>query len=467
MSQAAANLSLLARHWTLVRGVWGAAGIVLTVTGLCLNPRMAARFVSDDGVLERGTVLTILICEAVLLSLGLLLAAAALGCRRWTPRLAYWIKGLCVLATSIVVLMLLGEVAARLALRNQPLQRHRHYFFHHDNQLGWRHRPGAECLFKNQPVRINAQGLRDDEFVVPKPPGTYRILMLGDSQLFGDGIKAEEGLAKCLERQLSNVQVINAGVIGYGNDQELLYFERDGIQLGSDLTIITLNPYDFRDNVSSSVRSGYRKPRFKVHQGKLTLQGVPVPAPGLLDRLCRRLSDTSLLYRLIQQRMEHRHPDTVIASPAVGNSDDAVTQEIYPQGDALDRASEVTCLILARLAESVRSSRSQALVVFLPYEMNLRPPSPFCETTDQMLARLTACGKTHGFPVLDMRDALQAAPRDGLYTDTMHFSAAGNARLAVYLAGYLRSHHLVPVGQLGSEGVAASTVAALQSSHAP
>src|SRR5687767_12448379 len=43
-----------------------------------------------------------------------------------------------------------------------------------------------------KPVRTSTEGFRDREFVVPKRPGTYRILTLGDSFTWGVGLDIHE-----------------------------------------------------------------------------------------------------------------------------------------------------------------------------------------------------------------------------------------------------------------------------------
>lgn len=76
-------------------------------------------------------------------------------------------------------------------------------------------------------VTTNAFGLRGPDLPVAKPPGTRRILALGDSFTFGDAVQVDEAWPHRLEARLNGeagrgVEVINAGVGGYGTAHALL-----------------------------------------------------------------------------------------------------------------------------------------------------------------------------------------------------------------------------------------------------
>lgn len=90
-------------------------------------------------------------------------------------------------------------------------------------------------------VRINELGMRDGP-VGAKPPGTRRVLVLGDSFVFGVGVDVAESLPKALERHLAvaglgPVEVWNAGVPGYSPFQELRMLERLAPVLEPDLVL--------------------------------------------------------------------------------------------------------------------------------------------------------------------------------------------------------------------------------------
>ena len=55
-----------------------------------------------------------------------------------------------------------------------------------DPRIGWSLRPGGNSIITTKdersiPIQINSLGLRDTEHAYSKPPGVFRILMLGDS----------------------------------------------------------------------------------------------------------------------------------------------------------------------------------------------------------------------------------------------------------------------------------------------
>jgi lysophospholipase L1-like esterase len=96
------------------------------------------------------------------------------------------------------------------------------------------------------PVSINSEGLRDREFSLEKPPGVYRVMMLGDSTTLGWGVRQEDTAAKLLERKLNealppgfnHVEVINTGVGNYDTVQEVTYYETIGWKYHPDLVVL-------------------------------------------------------------------------------------------------------------------------------------------------------------------------------------------------------------------------------------
>jgi hypothetical protein len=89
---------------------------------------------------------------------------------------------------------------------------------------------------------INSQGLRDDEVAIPKPEGTLRILVLGDSVAFGPDVSRNMTFANRLERLLQSrylsVEVLNAGVLGYTAYNELQFYLTKGRAFEPDIVIV-------------------------------------------------------------------------------------------------------------------------------------------------------------------------------------------------------------------------------------
>lgn len=75
-------------------------------------------------------------------------------------------------------------------------------------------------------VKINSAGFRGPEITIAKPQDTYRVLMLGDSELFAILLPENDNLSRQIEKLLNekssglNFEVINTGVEGYNTYQE-------------------------------------------------------------------------------------------------------------------------------------------------------------------------------------------------------------------------------------------------------
>ena len=111
-----------------------------------------------------------------------------------------------------------------------------------DPLIGHEHRPNADVQLMRVRVTTNSEGFRDEEITVDKPPGTLRIMMLGDSITFGWGAKQDETVAARLRHAWSNadrkVEVINTGVGNYNTIMEVEFFLTRGYRFNPDVVVL-------------------------------------------------------------------------------------------------------------------------------------------------------------------------------------------------------------------------------------
>jgi hypothetical protein len=84
--------------------------------------------------------------------------------------------------------------------------------------------PGATGRVDDFHVEVNSVGMRDDEPLSPDVEGLVRVIGLGDSIAFGWRVAPDETYSAHLETLLSRpdrrVEVLNAGVSGYGTREQ-------------------------------------------------------------------------------------------------------------------------------------------------------------------------------------------------------------------------------------------------------
>lgn len=100
-----------------------------------------------------------------------------------------------------------------------------------DPEMGYMLRPMQTAFTHDRPVRTNSLGLRDRQIAPDPTPGTLRVLALGDSQTFGNGLAASDTWPKQLEHMLNETvpnrwEVINAGVAGTDTWQHEILLQR-------------------------------------------------------------------------------------------------------------------------------------------------------------------------------------------------------------------------------------------------
>lgn len=109
---------------------------------------------------------------------------------------------------------------------------------------GWEMVPGLAHYTYLHRVEINSLGLRGAEVPAHKAPGEVRVLALGDSMTYGQGVADGDTLPARLELELRALasdrdwRVVNAGLRGYSTRQELGLLEELGARLQPDVVLL-------------------------------------------------------------------------------------------------------------------------------------------------------------------------------------------------------------------------------------
>lgn len=182
----------------------------------------------------------------------------------------------------------------------------------YDRTKGWFHVPGSHGQsFLGGPdqgsVRINALGLRGPE-LGSKKPGTRRVLVFGDSFVFGVGVDEEHLLTSQLEILFNatsdgRFEVVNMGVSGYSTDQEYILMQELGVDLSPDLVVVVVCDNDFPGNIEDFSYQRYYKPYFEVGpDGTLHPRNSPVPELEGFRRAKLWLGEHSSLWNFARTR---------------------------------------------------------------------------------------------------------------------------------------------------------------------
>jgi hypothetical protein len=208
--------------------------------------------------------------------------------------------------------LLLGVLAAAPVAAEAALRLYVSYvsrparLFRSDAQTGWSNAPNLLT------TRINAAGqewsIKTDEngqrIIAQEPHAERRILILGDSLSFGEGIDIKDRFDVKMLFSLPGTRVINTGTMGYGTDQEYVVFRnwRHLLEPG-DTVLIVLNQSDYLEVLRWRF-FGRSKPYFEKVEGSYVLRPAPI---GIWERW----SDWSLVARGVARIIEPTAPESL------------------------------------------------------------------------------------------------------------------------------------------------------------
>ena len=164
-------------------------------------------------------------------------------------------------ALGLVLGGLVGEISARvyasfdkhayrILLNADPLA----VLISAHGEFGYRPRPNSVFRYGNGTfATTNSLGYRGPVVRTPKPSGTFRIILLGESTTHGWGVMDDETIDAHLRSLLRerypnrSVDVINLAFDGYDSRQLLERLRSDGMRLEPDLIIVNAGINDVRN----------------------------------------------------------------------------------------------------------------------------------------------------------------------------------------------------------------------------
>jgi len=306
----------------------------------------------------------------------------------------------------------------------------------------YRLRPGAEtrlAVSGDIPYRINSDGFRDRLYARPKPPGTHRIIVLGDSIAFGYGVAEDEAFPAVLEallraRSSTRTEVLNFGVNGYNPYNEAALLAHLAPEYEPDLVLVQFCVNDLNDPTlhfdASTVQVLSEIPELAFPSPHSRIPGPPV-RPGVRD-MCGKIALCARSRKLFESRAQAAaDPRTQTATFAPHDRPENRTEWRWLR----DRYRE--------MARTAAANGARFAVVVFPYQNQLGRQTR--KTGQPEIARIAA---QEGWEVADLLAAFRtaAAPNsEPLFLDLWHPTSAGHRIAAEAIAHELVCRALVPV----------------------
>ena len=278
----------------------------------------------------------------------------------------------------------------------------------------------------------NALGFRGRDHPFEKPPGTFRVVGIGDSFTYGIGVDGHATFLARIEATLDArtahpVEAINLGIPRYWPDPETLVLEHYGLRFDPDIVLVGVLPNDVADTRTGAA-------------------GLGVSRGYLITSRARRLGGIGHWLYL------RSHVARVLIGEALAGDAKGAKTELAAEdeeaawarmGDAFDR--------MVRLSATV-----DAQIVFLHIPQIRGWQTAVAEdvlTPPVRLKRFCAARDCH---VVDVLPAMRAHPQpDSLYyPKDGHCTEAGHALIADVVVRELDARGLLAFNGTGSPSAA-------------
>ncbi len=354
---------------------------------------------------------------------------------------------------------------------------------------GWALEPDASSFQRTRDygvlVRTNALGMRDRPHDPLPAPGSFRIVVLGDSFMEAYQVPLENSLPYLLQERLAprGVEVLNLGVGGYGTAQALLALEEEGLGYRPDLVVLAFYAGNDVQNNSYAIEAAlhgedepatFSRPYARASSLDAELEWRPPERARLepyarrwrerrdssLDAL-RRMLQPAMVVNLVEQatgrlwsRIRGRDPydpQLLFGWPFLRELSDPEAARLWHEAWTATRR---LLLEIDRVSHAA-GARFAVLIVPTQFQVDLgaraavQAAYPDLDFDPLRINReLERFCADAGIPLLDPTPALareQAAGRPMYYAlEDHHWNVAGQALVTDLLAEFLAERSLVP-----------------------
>jgi hypothetical protein len=411
-------------------------------------------------------------------------------------------------ALTLLVSVGLSLVVAELVLRGVFGPRFL-TMFQRDDRVLYRLIPGVERVYVLEPIngstviryKINSQGFRGAELA--RPGESTRVVVYGDSFIQGDFSQTEETFTEQLKGWLArktgrSVEVVNAGVAGYGPDQELRRMEDELPGLKPDLVLVAIyagndfgdllrdklyrlasdgslqdNPSEFLDDaIVSDMKRSFSEPMLRkvMRIARIRLFGYPVvshprpdPRTPLRSRADRWASFGPEARRArvdvdLEQGIEEYRQYVIEGDNGVHDllSDPySADVSLTPTSESARYKIAMMEQIMRRMAETAANNRATLMFLLIPspidatdeHESGEVDPVKYPEYKRSTLTDLLEeiCQR-NGFRAVNLFGPFWQRRADGLYLKGFddHWNARGQAYAAELVGEFLSAQNLLP-----------------------
>jgi lysophospholipase L1-like esterase len=341
----------------------------------------------------------------------------------------------CAISVSVVVGLGIAELVARRVFGVPLSERMPLMEVRANPARGFEMIPESEHYTYLERVRVDNLGLRGED-IGAKAAGEVRILALGDSMTYGQGMGEDETLPHAIETELAarlrpaqgpagdragtktgesptgarSVRVINGGVRAYNTRQELALLAELGPRIVPDVVVLFWFANDIEE---TDIDAMYR--RFEKSGPVVFDLGEPLSGWGEFTWKMKQFLRQSALI------MQARHAYTDAHWP-------------QPSAAALDLAFQRLDRYFDEFARLARAGGFELVVAVVPLSRTARQ----ADAEHPLTGRVKALAEAHHFPFLDLvgpvRELCRRAGKPPVLPYDGHYDARANEALGKYVA---------------------------------
>ena len=342
------------------------------------------------------------------------------------------------------------------------------HFYRFHPEVGLFHKPGFSSEYAGVVYATNSRGLRGPEIDVARVPERERVIVLGDSLVWGFGVAEGETLCDVIASLRPEVDVLNFGVAGFGTGQELMLLEAEGLAYRPDRVILVFTlANDVEDSFYPDSAESYPANIFHLVDGALQVDRFALSPWARLGLWLRHNS-------YVVAFAAHSRIREGAASSSIGESNlrrlratdfEGTSFSVYFSGrDYLDHPGleerhqarrggllapsvlshykvELVKALILEMARMTSEAGAELSVVLAPFRSQLAPDPVL--RANPLTVELSRFLEAEGIAHLDLLPLLldSGASAERIFIDGMHFSAEGNR-----MVGRKIAEAWIPVG---------------------